>query len=42
MKDEILNLSPKTIANYLEIIRNKLNCTSRYELMNKAMALGML
>lgn len=38
---ELLNLSPKTVSNYLEIIKNKLNCHSRCDLVKKALQLGM-
>lgn len=37
-----LNLSPKTIEHYLEIIKRKLNCYSRTELIEKALQLPQI
>ncbi len=32
----VMNLSPKTVEHYLEMIKNKLNCSSRYQLISAA------
>lgn len=37
-----LTLSPKTVENYLRMIKIKLNCSTRYELFEKAFELGLV
>jgi DNA-binding CsgD family transcriptional regulator len=37
-----LSLSPKTIEHYLDIIKRKLNCYSRSELIEKALQLSQI
>lgn len=37
-----LNLAPKTVEHYLDTIKNKLNCTSRQELITHALELSFI
>ncbi len=39
---KIMNLSPKTIEHYFQIIRKKLNCRSRSELIAKALQIPVI
>lgn len=39
---KILKLSPRTIEQYVEILRHKFNCTTKSELISKAIEYGFL
>jgi DNA-binding NarL/FixJ family response regulator len=37
-----LELSPKTVEHYLDAVKNKLNCSSRYELISLALTMDAI
>ncbi|WED43517.1 response regulator transcription factor [Legionella cardiaca] len=39
---DILDLSPRTVEHYLEAVKNKLNCSTRAELVKKALQMNLL